>query len=348
MSHQIDFFKLNILNNFLDKGISFFREGPGSLRTGIEINDSYVAIAQIKNKGTPKKLIKIGVKEITSQDEKKKGEEITNKLRDLIIEQKIDSKKNIILTIPQSNIYIRELLIPVVTENELEKAVKWQAEKYIDFPIEEAICDYQILGKESNIKIPNQFKTTQMSVILIAVKKSVIKSYTEIFKAAGIIPRIIDIPSFALLRAIFNSYSYQNDTNFVGVVDIGINVTTVLIIKEKELCFVRSFNWKWDDSQRESVLTELVKGIDDSFTFKESEALLEGISKVIITGKGAANIPEIDSYLKKELGVEVEKGNPFLNLKISLEDYELHPYQKISPQLLTCIGLGLINDTTPG
>src|SRR5512139_4021393 len=66
-----------------------------------------------------------------------------------------------------SSVIIKRIALPVMTEEELSASMKYEAEQYIPFDVNDVSMDFQILG-------PKQGEEGKMDVVLVAVKRHVI------------------------------------------------------------------------------------------------------------------------------------------------------------------------------
>ncbi|MDD3804424.1 MAG: pilus assembly protein PilM, partial [bacterium] len=64
------------------------------------------------------------------------------------------------------------------------------------------------------------------------------------------------------------------------------------------------------------------------------------IDKIYLSG-GGSNAPGIIEYFKERFDVEVEKMNPFKNVKIKEGLFAIDEIEKMSPLLVPSIGLSL-------
>ena len=90
---------------------------------------------------------------------------------------------------------IRKIQLPVITEEEMEASIQWEAEQYIPFEISEVNLDFQILGPDAN-------DASLMNVILVAAKKDFVNDYVALFKECGLNPQVMDIDCFAVENAL--------------------------------------------------------------------------------------------------------------------------------------------------
>lgn len=121
---------------------------------------------------------------------------------------------------------IRKIVTPSMPKQELVEAVKWEVKNYISFPLDEAICDFDIWGevvdkgvKKLNLAVavsPRETIDQQLSV------------YSQCpIKVSAMIPL-----SLATQNLIAKSELKQGET--IGVVEIGSSITELNIYSVKE------------------------------------------------------------------------------------------------------------------
>src|SRR5271157_2904603 len=91
----------------------------------------------------------------------------------------------------QSSVIVKKIVIPLMTADEFAISIKYEAEQYIPFDINDVNIDFTILG-------PRPDEEGQMDVFLVAAKKAVIADYQEVVQSAGLYPLILDVDAFAL------------------------------------------------------------------------------------------------------------------------------------------------------
>jgi type IV pilus assembly protein PilM len=120
-----------------------------------------------------------------------------------------------------------------MTREELEESIRWEAEQYIPFDINEVNLDFQILngaGMEG-----------QMDVLLVAAKKDLIDDYVQVIGDAGLQPGIIDVAAFAVENAFEANYDLRSD-EVVALVNIGAQVVNINIVANGAPAFTRDIS----------------------------------------------------------------------------------------------------------
>lgn len=263
-------------------------------------------------------------------------------LSDLLQRHKIKSPDAIISVSGHSSVIIKRISLPKMKEEDLAKSIKFEAEQYIPFDINDVNIDFQILGDSYQ-------GSDQMDVVLIAVKKSIVKDYLDVVENAGLVPVVVDLPHFAMSNLFEHSYGlFENE--IIALVNIGANSTNLNIIKNGMPLFTRDtpigsnihsevlmqeFNVTIQDAERlkqglsvENVppenadyaiissSDEIFADIQRSMDFFRSSVSEEDITKIFISG-GVAMNKGFASVMAERLLVPTEALNPFNNLKIS-------------------------------
>jgi polyisoprenoid-binding protein YceI len=109
--------------------------------------------------------------------------------------------KEVVLSVSGSSVIIKRISIADMTEEELTESIKWEAEQYIPFSIDDVNVDFQKLGPGA--------AEGQADVLLVAVKKDKINDYVNLVKDAGLEPVIVDVDAFALANMCELNYEVE-------------------------------------------------------------------------------------------------------------------------------------------
>ena len=113
--------------------------------------------------------------------------------------------KQVISSVSGRSVIVRYVNTPFMKHEELKNSMRFEADKYIPFDVNEVILDCVPLDDK-----PAK-ETGDMRVVLVAVKKEVVNEHVRILQEVGLFPYIIDVDCFALGNA-FEMASESGDT----------------------------------------------------------------------------------------------------------------------------------------
>lgn len=269
-------------------------KGMEKVSTGVELGVKSIKIAQLKKDKGKISLVNFAMGDIPSDSSK-----IRDVIKDILKKKKI-RPGNVSCVFPAMDIIIKEARLPLISEEELKKAILWQAEKNISFPIDEAVVDYQIIGEEK--------KAGEFDALLIIGRKKEIERETNKLKSTGLIPVIVDIVPFTLVK----SYKANCEVplqNMVALLEIGENLTWLVIIDGSGLKLVRAFAAKPSEPE------DIIREIELSLNYCESRYLGEMVSGIVLSGMEVKD-SGFDKVLSERLEMNVETASPFNKIEI--------------------------------
>lgn len=286
-------------------------------------------------------------------------------LRDLMGRAGVKSGEAVISVSGHSSVIIKKISLPLMTEEELSTSIKYEAEQYIPFDINDVNIDFQILG-------PKTDEEGQMDVVLVAVKKNIIAEYVGAVEKAGLAPMIMDIDSFALN----NMYEVNYDAvekKIVALVNVGASKTNITIVQEGLPLFTRDSvmgsNTHTEALQREldisredaerlkrgqsidgvspetalfvltSASDEIYTEIHRSFDYFRSSVSEEEVGAIILSG-GTALMKGFPEVMAERLGIPVEVADPFRQVRIP-ERLDTAHLREAAPLAAIALGLAL-------
>ena len=122
---------------------------------------------------------------------------ITEAIREAIDNGKIKTK-NVAAAVSGHSVIVKKVSLPAMSREELDEQIRWEAEQYIPFDVNEVNLDFQILGGGND--------EGQMEVLLVAAKKDLIDDYVQVIHEAGLVPVAIDVAAFAVENAFEANY----------------------------------------------------------------------------------------------------------------------------------------------
>ncbi|MCM8796837.1 MAG: pilus assembly protein PilM [Candidatus Omnitrophica bacterium] len=259
---------------------------------------------------------------------------------------------------------IRYVVFPRMSQEELNKAVKFEAQKHIPFPISETNIDTYILHPE----LPDN----KMLVLLAAAKKDFIIQRLKTVEEAAVKVKIIDLDSLALVNAFNFNYSFSeiSENKVVALLNIGAAVSNLNILENGVPCLSRdihiagnnithkimdvlSLDLKSAEAAKlnpesikeakvvaavETLLGNLAGELRTSFDFYESQSA-SFIKKIFLSG-GGSYYAGLRDILANLLGMEVAVWDPFKKISFA-EGLEEDKVKAVSGQLAVAVGLAL-------
>ena len=120
---------------------------------------------------------------------------------------------------------VRYVKMAKMSKEELGKSLKFEAEPYIPFNIEDVSLGFHVIG---DVVEDGQ---VQMDTVIVAAKKESVDVRVDILSAAGLQAAILDVDAFALENA-FQSTNPISSMENVMFVNIGANFTNMSILEK--------------------------------------------------------------------------------------------------------------------
>ncbi|OHA12903.1 MAG: hypothetical protein A2909_02175 [Candidatus Tagabacteria bacterium RIFCSPLOWO2_01_FULL_39_11] len=321
-----------------------FLKGKSQSVVGIDIGSSYIKIVQLKKKNERAVLETYGELAVAPYKKEPIGrvvhlddQRIIKALSDINKEAGITTK-NSIVSVPLRKSFVTVLEFPRMSDSDLEKAIPFEARKYIPVPLSEVLMNWQIIPLSSFSEGQNEAKPV-VNILLAAVYKDVIEKFRNIISSAGFEFTAFEIEIFSSARSNMRQEVYP-----VLVIDFGASTTKMAIVErgivrlvysldrgsqDLTLALARSLNIDFpraENLKREIGLSnkpehkDLASVMESILTFIFSDAnhmILEyrkrhnrSVEKIIISGGGALAAGIVDFSVNK-FGMQVELANPF-------------------------------------
>lgn len=284
---------------------------------------------------------------------------LVDSLRELARKAKIKTKDVAISIAGHSSVIIKRVSLPDMSEEELSESIKFEAEQYIPFDIEDVNLDFQILGPKE--------EPGQMDVILVAVKRDIINEYIAVVKEAGFNCQVVDVNIFALENIYEINYDIEPNRN-IALVNIGANTINMNILKGGISVFTRDsavgsnlhtevlqreFNLTYDVAERlkrgeavENVSPQEAVSVMDLASEeiigevnRSLEYFHEEVNEIILSG-GCALIRDFPRLLSDKAGVETKVMQPFKNIRIP-KKMDAAFIEEMAPMAAVAAGLAL-------
>ena len=143
--------------------------------------------------------------------------------------------KNVATTLPREFLHVKNLRLPLMPEEELDSAVRFEARNIFPFDTEDAQVHCLPAGEV------RQGNDVLQEVIVLATRNQDVNGFVEQLHACGVIVGALDIEACALFRSIERFVRRREDEQEVHVlVDVGLASTQVVIGKGREISFLKT------------------------------------------------------------------------------------------------------------
>ncbi|MFC6591519.1 type IV pilus assembly protein PilM [Deinococcus lacus] len=164
---------------------------------------------------------------------------VANELKALLSASGITAR-HAVTAMPNQAAVTRNIMVPRMERKELDDAIRWEAERYIPYPIDEVSMDYDLLDDPKTVP-----EDGQMEVVIAAVPTEVVMRHIETLRLAGLEPTVVDLKSFAALRALLpgaGSEGNVKDAEVVLVLEIGASSSVIGLVRGNRLLMSRNVN----------------------------------------------------------------------------------------------------------
>src|SRR5262245_26519471 len=269
----------------------------------------------------------------------------------------------VITAVPGPAVIVKKVTLPAQSGSAIESAVLAEAGHLIPDSLDNVNLDYQVIDWIDD--------GNKMDVLVVAVKKEIINSYTEAIRAAGLEPVVVDVDYFALENMFELNYD-ATEAHPIALVNIGARYSSINILKAGRSTFTgdvpvggaeyndaitRQFGVSAADADIlklgrqaggvDSAAVEPVLGSVTEFIVEEIQRALsffwtaatdEPLGGVVLSG-GTASMGALPGQLTKRLQCAVEVANPFKRLQLE-RSVDRRLIEASGPALAVTVGLG--------
>jgi len=276
--------------------------------------------------------------------------------------------KDVAAAVSGHSVIVKKIQLPVMSSEELEESIRWEAEQYIPFDVNEVNLDFQILdGGEIE---------GQMDVLLVAAKKDLVDDYCQVIAEAGLNPAVMDVAAFAVENAYESNYDVEPG-EVTALVNIGAQTVNISVLQNGFPSFTRdistggnqyteeiqkTLSLGFDEAERiklgnaspeesqevvpqevdqamRTVTDQLLAEITRSLDFFTATAAESRIHRILLAG-GSARVPDLDKALQDRANIPVQMLNPFERMLPSRR-FDDEYLREVAPLMSVGVGLGL-------
>ncbi|MDR0881568.1 MAG: pilus assembly protein PilM [Candidatus Adiutrix sp.] len=286
---------------------------------------------------------------------------ISQAMKNLVANLKLTGKY-VSTSVSGDSIVVKKITLPNMSPAELKTAIVGEAEQYIPFSINEVNISYHVLDTSAT--------DNQMTVLLVAAKKTVVQNYMEAMALAKLKPAVIDVDGLALCNAY--GFVYPGNTDDAVLVDIGANMLNIIVLSRgipvvfqdepgggqyltDELG--RLFDLGQDEAEAvkfgsepaadpgeaakavDKVVVNWINAVEKVMDKAKAENHAYRPSKIMLSG-GSSLIPGLLEEFSRYFNISTEIFNPLLNTVYN-KKYDPEYIKYIGPQMAVSFGLAL-------
>lgn len=282
------------------------------------------------------------------------------------IEKKSYSKGQAAVGMFGSSVVVKKISMPKMDKKIVSEQLRWEAEQYIPFSIDEAVFDFHILSTEGGRET--------MDVLLVAARQEHLFRYFEALEGAGLSCNVVDVNGIALANCF--EFNYGKVPNVIALVNIGASVSNLVIMEAGNVSFSRDIPFggflydseigrelginpmeaeglklgvSYNQETPQEVLSAIQyvnesvsQEINNSFDFYSSTSANGKVSQIFISG-GAAQTPGLIEKIQETTQVPCELLDPFQKIEINKKKFSAEFIDQIKLFAPVSLGLGLRN-----
>ena len=195
----------------------------GNKVVGLDVGSYQVKAVELRRAGNKFELVRFGIADVyPNGDRTAAGSSDVYQLKVNAIQRAMQQSriaaKHTVSAVSGESIIVRYIQLPQMPEAELKNALRWEAEEYIPFAIDEVNLDSVVLGESS--------VAGKVDVLLVSARKDLVNDHVQLVRSANLTPVVVDVEGFAFLNCYEANYQPRHD-ECVCLVHIGAEVTNI-------------------------------------------------------------------------------------------------------------------------
>jgi Tfp pilus assembly PilM family ATPase len=168
---------------------------------GLDIGTHAIKIAEVRKTRHATTLVRLGNRATplgaTRSGVIVKPKEVAAEISALLRELRL-RPQNVVTAVAGQGVILRSLLMPQMSRDEMAEAVRWEVDGQLPFRVDECVYDFDIVGEVFDHSIGQ----VKQRVSLVAAKKEIVDSYIETLRFCRILPKVIDVQPFGIVRSL--------------------------------------------------------------------------------------------------------------------------------------------------
>ena len=238
-------------------------------------------------------------------------DEVAAAIRRLWAQARFSSRRAVV-GVANQKVVVRQVDLPWLPAKELRASLAFQVQDVIPMPVEQAVLDFHPLEE-----FTAEGGGRMLRVLLVAAARDMVTSALDAVARAGLTPAMVDLTSFAVLRALAHADSGLVAVHAEALVDIGASVTNIVVHQAGVPRFVRILLMGGGDIT-EAVAERLGVPLEQAESVKQTTGLaaVQGTAEAhpanrAIEASGSAFVEEVrgslDYYLAQAGAARIER-----------------------------------------
>lgn len=317
---------------------------------GIDFGTSHVKAVELTVKNNKPYLVNYGeaLMEVYTQASKEiefksPEEKVRDALMALLARMKPKSELAYV-AMPGFSGLITLIELPKMSKNELENAVRFEAQRYIPSPLEEVVLSWDIVSTSATANTEESVKGARkndaqgnVEVLLVAALKKEVEKYEQYISQSPVKMEMLELETFSLARALIH------DVQGVSlIIDMGSRSTNLILVENGFIKINRNINAGGHEitstlaealnitrerahviksgdkdflNNRESMIVfpslELVVSEARRMLLAYKEKHKDSMVTTIVLSGGTSHMTGLQEYFSKALGIQASVGNPW-------------------------------------
>jgi hypothetical protein len=230
------------------------------------------------------------------------SEELYRIITPLADKRVVTKYRPLVLSIPRSQVTLRNLKFPTTDEKELDNIVDLHLTQQVPYGRDEIIHSYTVLDK-------TQAGFTH--VLLAIVHKDELRKQFAVFERLGLYPDNVIVGTMGLIRFLAKAKGIKDgDSALNACLDIDADSSDLVIFKGLDIIFSKSIFMgapELEDLDRQS---KFVGEIRQALVMSQAEQAGQKIEKLYITGVTPPNAPDFIDNMGAQVQLPAEKADP--------------------------------------
>jgi type IV pilus assembly protein PilM len=286
----------------------FAAKKPNSI-VGLDIETGSIAATEVQSNGThdvARTAIAALEPGVVAEGEVQDGAALSEALKTAFSRHRLG--KTVRLGVANQRVVVRTLRLPLIEDaDELDTAIRFQAQDQIPMPLDQAVLDHHVVSRETGPE-----GERQMEVIAVAARRDMVASLLGALRDAGLRPVGIDLSAFGMIRALSSGQAprAEGEPALTTLYCYLGDITNLAVARGSECLFTRVL--EATGSSREAVDgggSKLVDELRLSLEYYSAQEGVPPIERVIVCGPGST-IQGLPEEIQAGLGLGIEALTP--------------------------------------